>query len=390
MGAGASAVSEAQAWPRVLGDLGPDSGPTLVVVAGIHGNEPSGVLALRKIVDQLQRDGTALRGRLFGLVGNRRALLESRRYVREDLNRMWTTSRVAEVLSKQTPLECEEAEMADLAVLLEDLLADAGPRTWLLDIHSISGRGPAFSVVDDTLPNRDFAEEFPVPLVLGLEEEVAGTLSHFVCARGARGIGFEAGQHFDPASVDRAEAAIWIALEVAGVLPRGRAEVAAAKRLLAEEQTDLPVAVEVRYRHGIAPSDGFAMQPGFASFDPVREGDVIASDHAGAVKAPESGLLLMPLYQSQGAEGFFVVRNVRPFWLRLSAKLRRYEFERFLHWMPGVKRHPVIPETFLVDRRVARWFSLEIFHLLGFRRHGEITDTLVMTRRAHDHCAPAR
>ena len=78
----------------------------------------------------------------------------------------------------------------------------------------------------------------------------------------------------------------------------------------------------------------------------------------------------MPLYQDQGEEGFFLVDPVRPFWLRLSERVRPWRLERFLHWLPGVRRHPDQEGAFIIDRRIARWEALQVFHLLGFRRRG--------------------
>jgi hypothetical protein len=90
----------------------------------------------------------------------------------------------------------------------------------------------------------------------------------------------------------------------------------------------------------------------------------------------------MPLYQAQGDDGFFLVRRVRPAWLGLSRVLRRLRLERLLPVLPGVRRHPELAGSFLVDRRVARWAALELFHLLGFRRRGPAGERyLVMTRR---------
>jgi len=143
--------------------------------------------------------------------------------------------------------------------------------------------------------------------------------------------------------------------------------------------------VEVRYRHGITAEDHFRMAPGFITFERVDEGQAVAVDREGEVRTPQPGLLLMPLYQNQGDDGFFIVRPVARLWLQLSSLLRRLRLERGLSLLPGVRRHPELPGSFLVDRRVARLAALDLFHLLGFRRRGPATGRyLVMTRRSHD------
>ena len=87
----------------------------------------------------------------------------------------------------------------------------------------------------------------------------------------------------------------------------------------------------------------------------------------------------MPLYQSQGDDGFFLVRRVRPFWLRVSAWLRAIGAGNALQYLPGVQRRG--HDTLAVNSRIARWFVVEIFHLLGFRRQRPEKGTQVFTRR---------
>lgn len=374
--------------PRVLGDLrGRVDGPTLIAVGGLHGNEPAGALALQRLVRRLEAappDG--LCGRLVALVGNRQALAQGCRFLRYDLNRFWTSERVERLRRSTDPLEAEAEELRDLDSAIEKILAArAGRPVYFLDLHTTSGAGAAFANLDDTLPNRAFALEFPVTLVVGIEEELGGTLASHLCDRGVITVGFESGQHREEAAVDRAEAAGWIALEAAGLLARGsRPEVAAARQLLAAHRGSRPHVVEVLHRHAISPGDEFRMLPGFHNFQPVRAGQVLACDHHGEIVAQHNGLLVMPLYQDQGEDGFFLVRQIHPMWLRLSRSVRRLSLDRYLHLLPGVHPNPALEDSYTIDRRYARWFALEIFHLLGYRRHGEAGRFVVMARRSHD------
>jgi succinylglutamate desuccinylase len=54
------------------------------------------------------------------------------------------------------------------------------------------------------------------------------------------------------------------------------------------------------------------MEPGFRNFQSVSAGKLLARDHHGEVRAPLSGILLLPLYQAQGEDGFFLIREVTP------------------------------------------------------------------------------
>ena len=367
--------------PRVLGRLG-EGTPVLVCVAGIHGNEPSGVLGLRRVLDELTGCEETLRGTLVGLVGNREALASGRRYVERDLNRIWTASEIATAIAGEEAAGSETRELTELWRELAPLVEGPSPPI-VLDLHSTSGHGPPFVVLEDTLANRAFGRAFPAPLVLGIEEELAGTLTHFLTARRVVNVGFEAGQHDDPLSVDRAAAAVWIALGAAGLLPPTHPEVSRARRWLADRTARYPAVVEVRGRHPLHPEDGFRMRPGFESFQTVQRGQILADDVRGEIAARADGLLLMPLYQVQGDDGFFLTRPVSRRWLSLSARVRRLRLDRVLHLLPGVSRCPDAPRSFRVDTRVARWLVPELFHLLGFRRSGPAGRILTMVRR-HD------
>ncbi len=54
------------------------------------------------------------------------------------------------------------------------------------------------------------------------------------------------------------------------------------------------------------------------------------------------------------------------------------------HWLPGIRRDPERPYAVWVDKRVARWYAVQLFHLLGYRKHEDAGARLVMTRRRFD------
>ncbi len=346
----------------------------LVAVGGLHGNEPAGTHALVRVVEQLQ-DGVALvRGDVLALAGNLKALNAGKRFLDEDLNRRFSSRPAnADV--------AEDRERTELLDALDDAFAKARGPAVLLDLHTTSGKGAPFGVFADTMMSRNFARRFPVPLVLGLEEQLAGTLVDFVGLKGHVAVGFEGGQHDDPKSIDQLAAIVWLALAYLGIVERS---VSAERRILERVAKDAPRILQVSYRHQVAPSDGFLMLPGFSSFQLIEEGQVIAEDVRGDVAPPEGGYLLMPLYQKQGDDGFFVVQKVSVFWLWLSALLRYARAGRIAHWLPGIDRVDGEEHRVLVYRRVARWYSLEFLHLLGFRRREERDDVVLMERRAHD------
>lgn len=372
---------------RVLGKAqGTGSGPTLLCVGAMHGNEPAGMRAIQSVAQVLGGDGLLRRGTFVGLLGNRSALVRGSRFVDRDLNRAWTDARIDALTAEaDPPRQGEDLEQLELLVEIQRAIDEACGPVYLLDLHTTSGPGGIFSVFGDALPHRAFASAFPIPMVLGLEELVDGTLIQFFGERGLVAVTVETGKHDAPEAVERAEAAIWIALRSLDMLePEALQKAEAGERLLRRASEGLPRALEMRHRHAVRPQDGFVMAPGFGNFDHVSRGEVIARDHTGNIMVTERARLLMPLYQDQGDDGFFLVRRFSPFWMWVSVGLRNARADRFARRLPGVREVPGDPDAVEVDRRVARFFAKQLFHLLGFRRVDEAGARLVMRRRAFD------
>ncbi len=366
---------------RIIGRYGDAaSGPLVLCVGGIHGNEPSGVIALRRVIARLEARQPAFRGQLLAVAGNLPALHANRRFIERDLNRGWSVRRVSAVLEQ--PASPEDLEQAALLGILVPAIRDATGDVVLLDLHTTSSTSPPFVTLSDTLEIRTFAARLGLPLVLGIEEEI-DTMVDYLSGFGALAVGIEAGRHDDPRSIDVHEAALWLSLHAAGCLAddAGVVVLAACRRRLVEARRGLPGVFEVVYRRAIEPGDAFRMAPGFANFTPVGAGEIVARDARGPVPVPMSGRLFLPLYQAQGDDGYFLVRPIRPVWLRVSRVLRRLGAPKVLPLLPGVRRSTRRPDTLIVSRRVARWLVNEVFHLLGYRRVRETERHVVFRGR---------
>ena len=368
---------------RVLARIsGLFAGPTLICVAGIHGNEPAGVTALRRVTKVLRDSTNVARGDFVALIGNVAALARQERFLDRDLNRNWRSLIPPELMPDRKLTSSEDYEQRELTRELRRAINEARGDTYLLDLHTTSGEGKPFTVIADSLRSRRFALTFPSPLVLGLEEHLDGTLIDCLTAGGHSAVAFEGGLTDDPSSIDNLEAAIWHAIHVTRIVDGNIANgVSSARARLHRAAHGLPQIVATRYHHAITPDDDFAMKAGWRGFDRIERGETVARDAAGDVRSPENGYLLMPLYQERGEEGFFIVREIRRFWLSISAALRTLRVDRVIHWFPGVRRDPADPNAVIVNRHMARFFPVEIFHLLGFKRAGETSDTLRMRRR---------
>ncbi len=260
---------------------------------------------------------------------------------------------------------------------VESALASNPTAAYFLDMHTTSAPGASFSVFSDTLRNRKLALSLPGALVLGLEEHLDGTLLNYISRIGHVAVGFESGQHLSPVSVDLHELAIWKTLVLAGCVDRSRIPetVAVAARTQANR---VPRIVEIGYRHGVSPDDGFAMEPGFENMREVASSELLARDRNGEVRSRYRGRVLMPLYQKQGSDGFFIVREVKRIWLSLSTLARRLRMGRLARYLPGVRRHPTLDDALVVEWTVARGFLIDLFHFLGYRRRSADGPGIVM------------
>jgi predicted deacylase len=367
---------------------GDESGPTMIVVGSIHGNEPSGSLALRRVAAKLRILENKLHGRVNFIQGNVRALKSRVRYIDADLNRHWTKSNLAKIGLVRTLARSEDSELSELNAVFNDILATAGDEVFVLDLHSTSATGLPFATVGDTLRNRHFAQKFPVTILLGIEEQLEGTMLEYLNNKGAVTLGFEGGQHYSAETIANHEALVWLALANSGIMAGKDIPEFETIRHGLKTASGRERIVEVRHREAIDEKDDFVMNPGFENFDSIKQGQILAHDRNGPIMAVESGVILMPLYQKKGEDGFFIGREVAPFWIRLSEILRRLNLADWMFILPGVKRHPTDLESLIVNTTVARYFPLQIFHLLGFRRRVWEQNYLVVSRRKFDRRSP--
>ena len=263
--------------------------PRVIIIAAMHGNEPSGLRALLELKPILRAASAQMQGLVCGLIGNFRALEHGRRFIDKDLNRMW------KVNGKST--NCAETqEQLELHDLISKYLAGDGPR-FVLDLHTTSSDSPAFMSIADTELNRAFCANFDIPAVAGIERFIKGALLQYISDLGHVGLAFEAGQHIALESIGRHEKFIMQSLHYSGVLND-------------PEQVSIKEGEEydIIYRHPVLRGDGFVMNPGYSNFSPVHKGQILAHDDRGEIRSPKSGLLFMPLYQTFGDDGFFIIR----------------------------------------------------------------------------------
>ncbi len=379
-------VGEISADAHIIGHFGNgNAGPTVVFFGGIHGNEPSGNKAMEEVFSKLREDKPSIQGTLYGIRGNIPALLSGKRYLDQDLNRMWTAENIKKISEKvEQDRHREEKELWALYKLLATILeVESGP-FYFIDFHTTSSRTLPFITINDAMINRKFSNLFPVPIILGIEEYLEGPLLSYINEQGYLSLGFESGQHIEKEAVENSIAFMWLTLVFSGLIPRKAVQgfngyFTQLKNAALNELRFF----EIFYRHPILATQHFKMLPGFKSFQLVKRGELLAHQNNREVLAQKEGRIFMPLYQNQGDEGFFLIRQIPQLALWLSVVFRKIKFDALLGLLPGVSWADRQKRSLMVNRKTARILVKPIFHLLGYRSRRVNERFILMSNREH-------
>ena len=352
--------------------------PCVVVFCGIHGNEKAGLKAVEKMRPFLEMAN--LEGSLFVLSGNIPALMKNQRFIDLDLNRVWL--RKMNALSRSHGQRISESrDRKELLRIIAEIRSQVKGALYFIDVHTTSAASIPFITIDDSLINRRYTSVFPVPVVLGIEEYLNGALLSFINQLGFVSLGFEAGKHDDEQAVLNAEAFLYLAMAVAGVITLDADRIDAYRKHLEKSARGHQYFFEVTYKYAIQNGEAFEMCPGFRNFQRVRRGEVLAHSNGKAIRADKDALIFMPLYQEQGEDGFFFVRKL-PYWvLRFSALFRLMHLDSMLAWLPGVSWIDREKIGLRVDLKTARYMAKSVFHFLGYREVVEDEGHLLVYNR---------
>ncbi|MBC5768035.1 succinylglutamate desuccinylase/aspartoacylase domain-containing protein [Ramlibacter albus] len=292
---------------------GPQSGPRLLVLGAVHGNETCGTVAIGRVLDELAKgELRVVRGSLTLIpVTNRLAYERGARAGDRNLNR--------NLAPTATPQDNEDRIANELCPVLAQ-------HDVLLDLHSFHSPGEPFVMVGpydnkgSLEPFSHAAEEEALAACLGVTRAVDGWLDTY--ARGASrrggsarygmgtteymrsvggyGVTLECGQHEDPRAPGVAYGAIHRALAQLQLID------APAPQRVPDIQTLRLVEVVDR----ADPGDRFARE--WKSFEPVRAGETIGLRANGeAVTAPADGFVVFPNTKAErGAEWFYFAQQV--------------------------------------------------------------------------------
>jgi len=367
---------------RVIGHVKGDiEGPTIIFIAGIHGNEPSGIFALQQVLSDLQKNQIALKGNIYAISGNLWALKRGIRYQHQDLNRLWTT----EIMERLNDGELEAinedvAQQLEIHTTIKRILDEESGPFYLMDLHTTSSDTLPFMTVNDSLLNRAFTMQYPMPIILGIEEFLDGPLLSYANELGYVAFGFEAGSHDSIDSYHNHIAFIYLSIVFSGNADQSSIDFDKYFKQLDQASIGTHDFYEISTHYKIKPEEDFVMKPGYINFKELNKGDEIAVSNGNVLTAEKNGNIFMPLYQNQGEDGFFTINKIATFSLKLSALMRTLHVDRILRFLPGVSMSDE-RDVLIVNRKVAKFFTKEIFHLMGYRKMSKTDKSYIMKNR---------
>jgi succinylglutamate desuccinylase len=362
---------------RLIGQIsGKSNGPVILIIAGLHGNEPTGIEAAKQWIESLRLlPQDSWKGHVYAFLGNTLALEQNARYLDFDLNRMWTHKHINDAKSSKISTIRESKDLIELHDEIENVLANhTREAIYLVDLHTTSGATPPFLAVMDTISNRKVLHNAPYRKILGLEENIYGSLTEFYKDRVKLSVAFEAGQNEDPASVkNHIEFLHWLQVKIGSL------------------KSDLPVSLQVEhasnkawyelvYSHLIDQHHRFVMLPNRSSFEWIEEGNFLASDINGKVLSPKSGFLFMPLYQKFGSEGFSILKPVSPIQSFLSRFLRKLNAFHLLAILPGISRLKGYNYAWCVSENTHALIPRSLMRLIGIRKRRRVKSGWVYSK----------
>ena len=300
---------------RILGEYGEyNSGKLFIIFAGIHGNEKAGIKALSRIFEFFNENNIVFKGKLIALAGNVEALESNQRFLHKDLNRQWYDAKIKKLSALPFGMlnTSEDKEQIQILHEIQNIFLQQKDKkdVFMIDLHTTSAAGACMTITNSHKDSVDYARMLPVPVITEMTNILSGTTLEYFENMDIPAIAYEAGQHDDPESIERVKYGLMSLFLKSNTIDSKYNEMfAEGIEKLRLYNAGLPYVVNVKYHHPIDEEDEFVMKKGFSNFQKIVKGELLAQDVKGKVLSPNNGLILMPLYQKKGSDGFFIVEK---------------------------------------------------------------------------------
>ncbi|OGZ58888.1 MAG: hypothetical protein A3F94_03150 [Candidatus Spechtbacteria bacterium RIFCSPLOWO2_12_FULL_38_22] len=269
-------------FKEIIKITGKWSGPTSIILAGVHGDEKCGVKALEKIIPNLKIE----KGRVFIGYGNPQAIEKTQRFTEVNLNRIFKKDNL---LSKSDKKSYEYKRARFLKKYLNQ--SDA-----LLDIHASHTPMSKPFVICETNA-KGIVEYLPVERVVsGFDQIEPGGTDYYMNSIGKIGICIECGFLGDPQSEQIAEESIYAFLKARGHLTND---------LIPQEQSYIRMFDLYKTK-----TNKFILAKLFDDFEGISKGQVIGVDGNQEVKTKKTAVILFARNREKvGEEAFLLGKN---------------------------------------------------------------------------------
>lgn len=177
---------------KVIEKKGNLPGKSIVITAGIHGNEVCGIEAFNELIPSINIE----KGNVFFIYGNLKAIKENKRFIEKNLNRCFIVPQPKEI---ENSLEGKTAK--EIIKILDKCEV-------LLDIHASNSPDSIPFIVCE--PNNFQIAEYLSfkKVVSNFDKFEPGSTEHYMNLKGKQGIGIECGYIKDKAGKELAKQTI--------------------------------------------------------------------------------------------------------------------------------------------------------------------------------------
>jgi succinylglutamate desuccinylase len=307
-----------------------------------------------------------INGNLFAVFGNQEAYLQESRFIDKDLNRIWTKSHIYEASRKNNVSEYHE--MTEMYNVLYTILQQSHSEVYAIDLHTTSGPTKPFVIMNDSLKNRAFVRNLGYPVIYNVESYIEGALLNLMNDLGHVSLCFEGGAHYAENSVKEFKDFCYKTLFHSGLIT---SEILKSMGVSESSYTSKNARYfEMFFRQDLQPKDSFEMVGNYLNFQKLKKGERIARLNGESIYAPRAVQIFMPLYQSKGEDGFFYIRHINRFKLKVARILRNMNVENTLTILPGVKK--LNSYTLCVPKPIEKYIPKRFLFALGYRKSIEM------------------
>lgn len=258
-------------------------GPTIAILAGVHGDERAGILAFKNLLKTCK----PTRGSIFFILGNLRAVQKNVRFTESNLNRCFIPNIIGD--------SYEQKRAREIMPILD--ACDA-----LLDLHGFKDTaGDPVSICDE--PSVKVARKLLPPIVsTGWGDAEPGGSDTYMHMQGKIGITVECGPIADSASNGRlvAEVAVHQFLKYFGMI-----------------DTPIPFSTKkkkhVQVHYAVKrTSENFTLREGMHNFQELSRGEVYGQQDGQDFVAEAGDVIIFPRpHQLIGHEAFIIGKVIR-------------------------------------------------------------------------------